>query len=775
MKIRAAILCLFVSTFVLSPCRADTQSFKFKPPSLASDAATAAVMHDLAIRILPVYETPDRLHYLANLSALQMVAGDYKAAYASRQSLQDLRHSKKIETTDSRSLLLDLYAHAKAMQASDKTPFTQAFATLFHSAIPKLSDLDAYAFTRWQGAPPASFLEALQRAFDQARPTAMLSAPQALTLIRTYLAYDIHRQTASLIDTLAHEDDQQRYVIEDDVPIKTPGGAILHAQIVRPKEVTGTLPTLLEFGIAPSRNDAIACAAHGYAGVTAYTRDVGDTEGSTPPFRHAGEEADAVVKWIAGQSWSDGRVGMYGNGYSGFAAWAATRHPPSALKAIATSDAMAPGIDFPVQGRIYQNSALRWIDDHTPSADQASKDYDAYWRALNQQWYRSGKPYRDLDQMTGSSNPTFQHWLDHPGYDPYWQEMIPFAQQFAKIDIPTLSVTGYYAGGEAGSLYYFSQLQQYKAKGDHTLLIGPYDDHELRTRPSPVLRHYWPDPVANIDLRKLRFQWFNHVFEGDPTPPLLAGNVNYEVMGANQWRHATSLKTMATGVLKFYLTSTDNRDHQRLSQTPAVEPTQLTQTVDFADRGDAGRLPHMDIVHQHLVVYNGIVFVSDPLKQAVEINGQLSGQLDFTVNKMDMDLYVSLYEQQPDGSYFELSDPYEFRTSYAGDRTHRHLLKVGVRQQLAFTSTRLTSRKLQVGSRIVLVLGVNKRPDQEINYGAGMDVSKESIANAKTPLKVSWYSDSHIDVPIQGTATPQPATASKPRQPSPPPAAPGSK
>ena len=48
-----------------------------------------------------------------------------------------------------------------------------------------------------------------------------------------------------------------------------------------------------------------------------------------------------------------------------------------------------------------------------------------------------------------------------------------------------------------------------------------------------------------------------------------------------------------------------------------------------------------------------------------------------------------------------------------------------------------------------MVLGINKRPDREINYGTGTDVSEESIADGKIPLKVRWYSDSYIEIPVR--------------------------
>jgi hypothetical protein len=48
-----------------------------------------------------------------------------------------------------------------------------------------------------------------------------------------------------------------------------------------------------------------------------------------------------------------------------------------------------------------------------------------------------------------------------------------------------------------------------------------------------------------------------------------------------------------------------------------------------------------------------------------------------------------------------------------------------------------------------MVLRISKRPDREINYGTGGDVSEESIADGKVPLKIRWFNDSYIEVPVQ--------------------------
>jgi hypothetical protein len=48
-----------------------------------------------------------------------------------------------------------------------------------------------------------------------------------------------------------------------------------------------------------------------------------------------------------------------------------------------------------------------------------------------------------------------------------------------------------------------------------------------------------------------------------------------------------------------------------------------------------------------------------------------------------------------------------------------------------------------------MVLAVTKRPDREINYGTGNDVSEESIADGKIPIKIRWFGDSYIEIPIR--------------------------
>ena len=159
-------------------------------------------------------------------------------------------------------------------------------------------------------------------------------------------------------------------------------------------------------------------------------------------------------------------------------------------------------------------------------------------------------------------------------------------------------------------------------------------------------------------------------------------------------------------------------------------------TMSYADRKDSAWMPPTDFISRSLAPRHGTIFVSEPLSRASTFNGLFSGRLDFTVNKMDMDLNISLYELLANGDYVRLFSPtYEIRASYAADRTHRRLLKAGERQKLSFRSERLTSRQLQPGSRIAMVLSLGKRPDREINYGTGGDVSRSRSQTARFPSR----------------------------------------
>jgi uncharacterized protein len=732
------------------PC-AEAQDFGFEPPGDVSNSALPETLRDLAERVLPVYQEANPDRYLSNLSALQMAIGDPASAYATRLRLQERLQSEQSDLPAGRAVVYDIYVQARNVEVTESISFTSAYTQVFRETLAHIDDLDAYELGVWFVTPTEQLREAVQRALDERRGTRSIALEEALELIRAWFAFEAYRSFDGLVRPLLAEDSERRYLVEE-IAITVAQDATIAATVVRPRAAAaGELPTLLEFTLDRSSRDAREAAAHGYASVLALARIAGNAAfRPRAPFESEGDDARAVIEWIAKQPWSDGRVGMQGFRYGGFVAWAAAKRLPPALKAIATSDPIAPGIDVPSRNRIFLNAAYRWVYEILAPPDDPVANDDARWRAIDEDWYRTGRRYRDFPPLPGRARAIFRSWLNHPSYDRFWQKWLPFGAELADIDIPVLTVTGYYSAGQTAALYYFTEHHRHESQADHALLIGPFDSRSLEhgASSSSSLRGLPLDTVARIDANDTRYEWFDYALGGGERPALLSANLNFELAGANEWRHEPSLTDLENKPMRLYLASSQSgAPHRLVAQKPA-EPMSLTQTSDFRDRTDAGRRPVPELVFGELPPHDGTLFVTEPFAERVDIEGRLRGELDFTINKYDVDLVVTLYELNANGEYVTLVEPaYAFRASYARDRIRRTLLLNGVRQQLPFQSDQLVGRSLSAGSRLVMTLGINKRPDQQLNYGTGKDVSEESIEDAGAPVRIRWHEGSFIDIP----------------------------
>lgn len=735
-------------------------SFVLPREAASDDALLAKAMPALARDVAQVYrdEDPDR-DRVARFR-LQTVAGDAAGAVATIHALRRMRVEAGDASAATLYLQYEIFAAAKVAEAAG-APLDTALRDAFRTLYGTLDDRTALRVL-------PSFDVGMQRARDDLHkalaPVAergRLDLPEALELVRRYQFVQVFSELVPQAPALFADDDTRRYRIERDVWIAMPDGTRISAMVVRPAAGTDPLPTLLGFTIYANPDwllaDAKTAAAHGYIGVVAVIRGkalVGDgnvapTE-PVMPFEHDGADATAAIGWIAQQAWSDGRVGMYGSSYNSFTQWAAAKHRPPALKALMTSASAAPGIDVPMQGNVFMNFMYPWpfYTTNNRTLDDATYGDQARWDALNRKWYADGGAHRDMDRIDGTPNPVFRRWLEHPGYDAYWQAMIPYREEFADIDIPVLATTGYFDGGRVGVQYYFDEHTRHNPRADHTVVIGPFGHLTMQTGVARNIEGYDVDPAALIDLQALRYAWFDHVLKGAPKPELLRDRINYQVMGADAWKHAPSVAAMANGSLRLYLQpeKQDSAAHRLVAKAPP-HGASLVQRIDFADRSDADWAPSPLSLTPTLDAHGGLVFVSDPIDAPTEISGLFSGVFDFIVNKRDMDVTVELHERMADGRDFYLSH-HLGRASYAKDRSRRELLRAGQRQRLAFRSERLTSRALEPGSRLVVVLRVNKQSDMQINYGTGDDVAAETVADAATPMRVEWLGGSYVEIPV---------------------------
>lgn len=766
---------LFIAAGMVSSAVA--QEFQLPDAGLADATTLSRAVTNLAKQVLPVYKEENRESYLKNLFALQVVAGQFSEAVKSQSALRELRRSANAIGPEWRDIQYEIYARAKGYEADHNITFQEAYQRAFREVFVRLDDRAAARAMPLFNIVDESWMQpALQSDIDANKGKKTIALEDAVALVRDYQAVQAYHDAAPLAPALIAEDDARRYIIQKDVQVKTPDGAKVCALVVRQRASAKDLspvsqsrrdmgypqvPALLLFTIyvdfTDNLNDARLTAANNYASVVGFTRGKACSPDAPIPYEHDGTDASALIDWISSQPWSDGRVGMYEGSYNGFTQWATAKHMPKGLKAMMTGAPAAPGIDVPIEGNVFWNFVYPWTfyTTNTKNSDETTYNDRKRWQKLQHDWYVSGRAYRELDKIDGTPNPIFDKWLMHPSYDSYWQAMIPYQQEFARINIPVLTTLGYYYGGPGAGVYYFSQHLKYNPAAEHYLLIGPYDHIEaqfgvvgLLGNVADSLSGLQLDQVALLDLTDLRYQWFDYVFKGGPRPDLLADKVNYEVTGANIWKHAASLAGMEKETRRFHL-SAEKSDHgYRLSDAKPPDDAFVDLKVDLADRSDADRKQVGGAVLDKAVdIWNGVEFVSDPLAQPTELSGLFSGRLEFVTNKKDFDFEIDLYELTPEGKYIQLA-PYWARASYVGDLSQRHLLTPSKRGSLDFQSVRLMSRQLQRGSRVVAVLSVIKDPGRQINYGTGQGVSDETIRDAGEPLEIKWYADSYLDLPV---------------------------
>lgn len=544
------------------------------------------------------------------------------------------------------------------------------------------------------------------------------------------------------------------YLVNDSVLIKTKYGATLSAVVVRKKGITVPQPTAMVFliysDLKRSLSEATYAADHGYVGIVADTRGKRLSPDEVHPYEHESEDVNAVIDWIIEQPWSNGQVGMYGGSYSGFAQWAAAKHLNPALKTIVPYVAAIPGLGLPMENNVFLNANYQWAFyvTNTKYTDDAVNNDRQRWKNLRGKWYEGGQAYNKIDSIDGTPNPWLQRWLKHPSYDEYWQAMVPYQKDFSRINIPVLTITGYYDDGQISAMHYLTEHYKYNSKADHYLIIGPYDHFGAQRGGTLVLHGYQVDPVALINTKEITFQWLDYIMRGGKRPSIVKDKINYEVMGANVWKHAASIEKMSDKTLKLYLTAEKEGENYLLSEKKQNGTFTMDQEVDLADRNTTNNDYYPDpILKKELDRTNGLFFISKPFDRPVSVNGMFSGELKAVINKKDMDIGVVLYEVTPDGQYFELSY-FLGRASYAKDMSTRKLLQPGKQETIPFNRTRMVSRQLSKGSRLLVVLNIDKNPFAQINYGTGKDVSEETIRDAKVPLKIKWGNSSFVNIPL---------------------------
>ena len=728
------------------------QELALQKPALTDTEAVALKLHHLAKDYLQQSRTSGLDIDPYDLYQFEILAGKYGAAL---ETIEGLRVGVDNEKDHKPYIQYELYTRAKIQQDSSAIDFQSAYRSVFREYLKSCNDEKAYSAT----TVFTTYDEVAQYTRDfegnyQAISQGSINRGQSEVLLRSYFLYHVNKEAEPIAIEEIERDENKRYLIEEKLVISPRDRAELTVITAR-KRNSEPLPAILDFTIYAedsNKKQAILAASKGYVGVVANSRGKRQSTNVIGPLKYEYKDVYAVIDWISKQDWNNAKVGMYGGSYDGFSQWASMKekvHP--ALKTVIPMVSIAPGIDYPMENNIFFNFPYKWIPYVTNNKllDKTAVFDQQRWNDLEQNWFESGLPFRKMDSIEGTPRPLFQEWISHPSYDDYWQVMIPYKYEFAHINIPVLSITGYYDDSQRGALYYYLEHLKYNPDAEHYLLIGPYDHWGAQMISNANLRGYQIDEVAHLNIREeLAYEWFDHILKGRQKPAILKDKVNFQVMGANTWMHKPSLSAMSNETCDFYLGQMTSEGHYDLLKEEPQEGT-IQLEVDLADRTDTNNNGYYPwpIIKDSIDFKDGLVLISEPVGKEMIINGSFTGELMIESNKKDFDYSVNLYEQTPEGKYFHLSF-YIGRASYAKNREHRELLTPGEMVVVSFDNTRITGKKISKNSKLVIVINGNKNSNGQINYGTGKDVSVESIKDAESPLRLKIHAQSKITLPL---------------------------
>jgi len=552
-------------------------------------------------------------------------------------------------------------------------------------------------------------------------------------------------------------------------------GAKLGATIYRPKGTDSRTPvifTLTPYVADTNHERATYFARNGYAFALVDCRGRGNSTGKFEPFANEARDGHDVVEWLAKQPWSNGKVAMWGGSYAGFDQWSTLKESPPHLETIVPAASAHPAVDFPFLQNIWYSYMLQWLTLTSGRvANNAIFGDNAFWIEKFREHYLGHRPYSKLDKTIGNTSTVFQEWLKHPVPDAYWNAMVPSPEQYRRINIPILTITGQYDADQPGALEFYKQHMRYgsaSAKKRHYLIIGPWDHPGTRT-PKREVGGLTFGEASLVDLNQLHKDWYDWTLKNGPKPAFLKKRVAYYVTGAEEWKYAESFEGMSRKKEVLYLSSASttssgafNAGMMHTRKPGNSSPGEFVYDPLDVRMSEVEKDEVKNFITDQRYSTNlfgdGVAYHTQQFGKESEITGSPRLVLWIAADVPDTDFWARLYEMKLDGTSVFLTEDL-IRARYRVSRTIAKLLKPGRIERCELNNFYFFSRKFSRGSILRLVIRSPNSVYWQKNYNSGKPVEEESADDARTAHVKIFHDPTHqslLEVP-----TPEPIIFAK--------------
>ena len=585
-------------------------------------------------------------------------------------------------------------------------------------------------------------------------------------------------------------------IVERNVMVPMRDGVLLATDIYRPAAdsvpLDQPLPALLtRTPYSKARESTVATATHfarhGYVAVVQDMRGLYESGGVFSKYSdYEPPDGYDTVQWVAGQGWSDGRVGMWGTSYGAHTQADAAKLDPPALEAMLLNQGgMANAWDHAVRhgGAFELGRELTWAFRQIPQETE-----DPVIRALFEKekitdWY-AALPFRPgLSPLAVA--PEFETYIldeyTRSDFSDYWQRKpLNWSAWYEETaDAPMLHVGGWYDIFLRGTILNYTELSRMKSSPVE-LMIGPWT-HSGNTETYAGDVDFGPDAaVADFDDDFQR-RWFDRYLKGGDAAP--RNPVRLFVMGTGDgrrtpegrlshggyWTEANAWPLPDAEPVAFYFTgegslSTDAPVARRSATTYTFDPAHPVPTLggnvsarvrdgafDQRERPDfhGSSPPYLPLRSRADV----LVFQTAPLEEDVVVAGPIEVVLYASSSAVDTDFTAKLVDvyppsaDYPGGFDMNLSDAL-VRASYRDDRKTRDLIEPDKVYRLVIRPF-ATANVFKKGHRIRIDISSSNFPRFDVNPNTGEPLGRHRRSvSADNTVYHDRERPSHVLLPV---------------------------
>ena len=491
------------------------------------------------------------------------------------------------------------------------------------------------------------------------------------SVVNSQNAAEVYKRTGDAVHHVFHD------YVRTEAMIPMRDGVKLHAVILKPADIQGPLPFLIQrtpygvdmtdraffFGARPD------LARDGYIYVGEDIRGRYKSEGefvmSRPMADHkdpkaVDESTDAydTVEWLLKNvQGNNGRAGFVGTSYPGFLTMAAGIDPHPAVKCVSPQ---APMIDVWMGDDFFHNGAFRqtYGYDYALALETSKENTEvSYGKGVDGYDYflKRGSFEQDVKQSGSKKElPTWKLFLEHPAYDVNWSSR-GVEHHLNAVQVPVLSVGGYYDQEDMfGPQEEYSTLEPHDDKHENFLVLGPWRHGYWSSWSRHLGNVQFGEPIGKEFQAQIEAKFFGHYLKDEPGWDL-EDTASFQT-GSNKWMRYGHFPPEGSQPTPLHLGG-----EGKLSWGDLKTAAKTTYASDPANPVPYRRRPIQPTYGEGSQWFNWLTedqkFVADrkdvavwkiPVKKDLVATGEVLADIWASTTGTDGDFVVKLIDQYPD-------------------------------------------------------------------------------------------------------------------------------